>query len=99
MHFKEIQSKVMKHAKAYEKKYKVKIDEEFAMIKIVEEVGEFAQAVLIHKHKSRPEKFVPKKESLEHIAEELSDVVGMALVNADLLGIDLEKALKKKWID
>ncbi len=99
MQFKEIQSKVMKHAKAYEKKYKVKIDEEFAMIKIVEEVGEFAQAVLIHKRKSRPEKFVPKKESLDHVAEELSDVVGMALVNAELMGIDLEKALKKKWID
>jgi len=28
----------------------------------------------------------------------LADVVGMAIVNAHLLGIDLEEALDKKWI-
>jgi NTP pyrophosphatase (non-canonical NTP hydrolase) len=29
----------------------------------------------------------------------LADVVGMAIINAHLLGIDLEEAIDKKWIN
>jgi len=32
------------------------------------------------------------------VAKELADVVGMAMVNAYLLGIDLGEAIDKKWI-
>jgi len=34
----------------------------------------------------------------QELAKELADVVGMAFVNAYVLGIDLEKALRIKWI-
>ena len=68
-------------------------------MKLYEEVGELAQAVLIHGKKSRPEKHVSKEVSKEELAKELADVVGMAIVNAYLLGIDLEEAIEKKWID
>ena len=98
MEFKDIQSKVMENAINYGKNYKIEIDEEFALIKLFEEVGELAQAVLIHRKKSRPEKHVSEEKPKEHLAEELADVIGMAMVNAKLLGVDLESMLIKKWI-
>lgn len=98
MDFKEVQNKAMKNVLRYGKKHNVKIDETFAVLKLYEEVGEFAQAVLIHNKKSRPEKFVKKEVSKEMVAKELADVVGMCMVNAELLGIDLEDALYNKWL-
>ncbi len=98
MDFKELQSKVVQNAMDYGKKYNVKIDEEFALLKLYEEVGELAQAVLIHKKKSRPEKFVSEEISKNELANELADILGMLIVNAHLLGIDLEKAIERKWI-
>jgi len=99
MDFKELQNKVVENAINYGRKYNVKIDEDFALLKLYEEVGELAQAVLIHRKKSRPEKHVPTEVSKKELAEELADVVGMAIVNAHLLGIDLEEAIDKKWIN
>lgn len=99
MDFKEMQAKVVNNALAYGEKYHVAIDEDFALLKLYEEVGEFAQAVLIHRKKSRPEKHVDENISKQELAKELADVVGMAIVNAYLLGIDLEEAIDKKWIN
>ena len=99
MDFKKLQDKVVENAINYGKRYNIEIDENFALLKLYEEVGEFAQAVLIHQKKSRPEKHVSKEVSKEELAKELADVVGMAIVNAHLLGIDLEKAIEKKWIN
>jgi NTP pyrophosphatase (non-canonical NTP hydrolase) len=98
MEFQYLQKKVVQNAIAYGKKYNVKIDEDFALLKLYEEVGEFAQAVLIHRKKSRPEKHVSKKLSKLNLANELADIMGMTIVNAHLLGIDLGEAIEKKWI-
>ena len=98
MEFKEIQEKVVENAIAYGKKYNIEIDEDFALLKLYEEVGELSQAVLIHRKKSRPEKHVSEEESKKELAKELADVLGMLIVNAHLLGVDLEDAINKKWI-
>ncbi len=98
MDFREIQKKVMLNAKNYGKNYGVIIDENFALLKLYEEAGELAQAALIHRKQSRPEKHVSTDASTQMMAEELADVVGMAMVNAELLGVDLEKAIQEKWI-
>lgn len=98
MDFKEIEAGVVNNAKRYGETHQVKIDEDFAILKLYEEVGEVAQAILIHQKKSRPEKFVPEEESREMVAKELADVVGMCMVNAHLLGIDLEQSILKKWL-
>lgn len=58
-----------------------------------------AQAILIHARKSRPEKHLPPAESKAQLAAEMADVVGMMMVSAHVYGIDLEAALKAKWID
>lgn len=98
MDFQSVLQAVLKNADEYEQRFGVKIDKEFALLKLVEEVGEYMQAVLIHERKCRPEKFLDPEASKDEVAKELADVVGMAIVNARLQGIDLEAALQKKWI-
>ena len=99
MDFKELQEKVVQNALSYGQRHNVKIDEEFALIKLFEEMGEFAQAMLIHKKKCRTIKLVSEEVSKKELSKELADVVGMAIVNAHILGIDLEDAIDKKWIN
>lgn len=99
MEFKEIEKKVVENAIDYGKEYNITIDEDFALLKLYEEVGELSQAVLIHRKKSRPEKHLPEEKSKEEIAKELADVLGMVMVNAHLMGIDLEKVVTEKWIN
>lgn len=100
MEFKELQNKAVENALKYGKEYNIDVDEDFALLKLYEEVGEFAQAVLVHRKKSRPEKYISKENAKENLSKELADVLGMVMVNAHLLEIDLEKAMKEKgWID
>lgn len=98
MDFQELQDKIYQNALAYGKKFKVKIDEDFALLKFYEEAGELAQAVLIYHKKSRPEKHVDQETSKQKIAAELADVLGMAIVIAQVMDIDLIGALNKKWL-
>lgn len=98
MEFSDLQDRIYKNAIAYWEKYNVSIDKDFSLIKLYEEVWEFSQALLIHKRKSRPEKFLSEDQSLKNVAHELADVIWMAIVNAKVLWIDLEKALNEKWI-
>lgn len=99
MDFKKLQKKVVENLIKYGETYNVTIDQNFALLKLYEEVGEFSQAVLIHRKLSRPEKHVPADISKKELAKELADVVGMAIVNAYLFDIDLEEAIDKKWIN
>lgn len=97
MTFNEIQQGIMKVAESYSSKYGITIDQDFALLKLYEEVGEFAQSVLIHRKKSRPEKYATEQETKEMVAHELADIVGLAIINANLFGIDLQQALEDKW--
>jgi NTP pyrophosphatase (non-canonical NTP hydrolase) len=99
MDFKTLQQKVVDNAISYGKKYGVEIDEDFALLKLYEELGELSQAVLIHKKKSRPEKHKPHHISKDELAQELADVMGMVIVYANLVDVDLQEAIRKKWID
>lgn len=100
MEFKELQNKAVENALKYGEEYNIDVDEDFGLLKLYEEVGEFAQAILVHRKKSRPEKYISKENAKENLSKELADVLGMVMVNAHLLDIDLEKAMKEKgWID
>ena len=99
MYFKELQKRILETAKRYQNEHNLTLDENVAVTKLFEEVGEFAEAVLIHRKKSRPEKHLPFEESKKKVSEELADIVGMVIINADHLGIDLEEAIQNKWIN
>ncbi len=98
MDFKELEEKVIKNAKRYCRDCDIELDEDFALLKLYEEVGELAQSVLIHRKKCRKEKYVSKKESKEELAKEIADILGMLIVVSYILEIDMEEAIKKKWI-
>lgn len=99
MNFKELQEKVFQNSLRYGERYGVVIDQDFALLKFYEEAGEYMQAVLIHRKKCRPEKYLPEEESKKELEKELADVLGMVIVNARLFNIDLEEALKhKNWL-
>ncbi len=99
MTFEELQKGILKVAGLYSERFGVTIDQDFALLKLVEEVGEYAQAVLVHRKKSKPEKHVSENESKKLIANELADIIGLAIMNANLFGIDLENAIKEKWLN
>ncbi len=96
MTFDEMQNGILGVAKVYGERFNINIDQDFAILKLYEEVGEYAQAVLIRRRKSKPEKNKSENETKERLGEELADIIGMAIVNADLFGIDLQRAIKKK---
>ncbi len=99
MTFQEMQKGVLEVAEKYGERFGITIDQDFAIMKLYEEVGEYAQAVLIHRKKSKPNKLRSEKDSKKLLAEELADIIGLAIMNADLFGIDLEKAVKEKWLE
>lgn len=76
----------------------LKVDEDYLVMKISEELGEFVQSYLVHKKRCRPQKYLEPKDSHREMSKELSDVVGLAFVLSKTLKIDLEEALVKKWI-
>ena len=98
MTFTEMQKAVMRIGEIYGERFDVRIDEDFVLLKLYEEVGELAQAVLIHRKKCKPEKYVSHEESKQMIANELADIIGLTILNAGLLGVDLEKAIVDKWL-
>ncbi len=96
MDFKDLQNKLIQNAMNYGKRYNIKIDEDIALLKLYEEIGELTQAILIYRKKSRPSKYSSKKVLKMRLAKEFADVMGVIIVNAHLLGIDMEEALNKK---
>ena len=98
MNFKLLTQKIIKNAFDYGKRHNIEFTPEFAAIKLMEEVGEFSQSLLIHKKKCRESKYLDPKISKKELGYELADVIGMAIVNAKIHGIDIEKAIDEKWI-
>ena len=98
MTFEEIRSGILKVADLYSERFNVKIDQDFAVLKLFEEVGEYAQAVIVHKKKSKPEKYISYEDAKKQLGEELADIIGMAIINADFFDIDIQNAIEEKWL-
>jgi NTP pyrophosphatase (non-canonical NTP hydrolase) len=98
MELKKLQSDISKIFLKNAKRDNLKVDEDYLVMKISEELGEFVQSYLVHKKRCRPAKYLAPKDSHREMSKELSDVVGLAFVLSKALKIDLEEALVKKWI-
>lgn len=97
MEFKDLAKKGVDHAKNYQQKYDVKFTPDNILLKLMEEVGELAQAALIHQRQCRPDKYVSCQESKKRVGEEMVDVLDLLFVAADTYGVDLEEIAAKKW--
>lgn len=98
MEIKELQKKASKVFLDNLKRDNIKVSDDYLLLKLTEELGEFTQSYLVHKKRCRPAKYLSSQISKKELSKELSDVLGLVLVIADGLKIDIEEALVKKWI-
>ena len=63
MKFQDVQKKIIENADKYGREFGIKIDKEFCILKLIEEIGELAEAILTHESKSRPEKHLSVKDA------------------------------------
>ena len=80
------------------KRDNIKVSDEYLVLKLTEELGEFVQSYLIHAKQCRPAKYLDEEVSHREVSKELADVLGIVFVIAKTLDINLEEALVKKWI-
>lgn len=90
--------KVLEVYDRYARENSITVDEDYAILKLVEEVGEFAQAVIIQRGKCRTEKRLSRPKAQRAVAGELADILGLTILVADRIGVDLQAALGDKWL-
>ncbi len=74
----------------------VQVDRDYYPFKISEEWGECMQAYLMHTSRGR-QKGKSQEEIQDMFEAEIADVFGFLLLFAENEGVDIEKALEKKW--
>ena len=99
MTFQELMKKVIRRGEIYSREHNIKFDSDFLLMKLYEEVGEASEAYLTYKGKSRKDKEKSKQLLKEYLSNELADCLGMTILLANSLDIDIEEAIDKKWIN
>ena len=98
MEIKELRDKSSKVFLSNLKRDNMEVGDDYLVLKLTEELGEFVQSFLVHKKRCRPEKYLSSQKSKKELSKELADVLGLVLVIAKKMNIDIEEALVKKWI-
>jgi NTP pyrophosphatase (non-canonical NTP hydrolase) len=98
MELKQLQDKASKVFLNNLKRDSIKASEDYLILKLTEEFGEFVQSYLVHKKRCRPIKYISLQQSKRELSKELADVLGLVLVIAQTSKINLEEALIKKWV-
>lgn len=99
MEFPEIQALIEANAERYAKKHEINLNREFLVCKLMEEVGEFAQALLIFDNQCRLEKRLMPEQAKEQVEHELADILNSVFLIAAKLDIDLYAALDQKILE
>ncbi|MBI2485038.1 hypothetical protein HYW18_02750 [Candidatus Uhrbacteria bacterium] len=97
MEFQEVQRLIEANAERYKKKHGIVMDREYLLLKLMEEMGELAEALLSSQGKSRMKKLGEETCSPEqHLEDELADVFNILFLIARELRIDPLTALERK---
>lgn len=81
----------------YARAFGIERSEDWALLKLVEELGELTRAHLKCSGQGRVS--AEERASLrENFEDELADVLGQVLVLAALSGVDLARAIDRKWL-
>lgn len=96
MELSQIQILVNANAERYSKKHGIPLSVDLLVLKLMEETGEFAEALTVSRNLCRAEKRVDPATAQANLADEIADVVVTVLHLASMLNIDLDAALEKK---
>ena len=98
MELDELTKKVNLVADNYAKKFKIKRDSDWYLIKTQEELGELTQHYLMMTGRGR-KKGLSDSEIREKFEMEVADVLCMMLLLASHHKIDLDRVVQKKWLN
>ncbi|MCB7135031.1 MazG nucleotide pyrophosphohydrolase domain-containing protein [Cellulosimicrobium marinum] len=87
----------------YARKFAVERDADWFMLKLAEEVGELTQAFLAATGRSRPRGDGPRDGAVPDdagspLADEVADVLAHLLLLARSQGVDVDAAVRRKWL-
>ena len=97
MNIKDLTQEVENISKIYSKRFKIKRDGDWFILKLQEEMGELIQSYLMlikqGRHKGKTE-----EEIKDNFRKEVADVFSHVLLLAKFYDIDLEKEVEEKWL-
>lgn len=97
MDLKKLTAQVEKVSQQYTSHFEIKRDSDWFILKLQEELGELTQTYLMWSKKAR-NKGKSETEMKADFANELADVFAHVLLLATHHDIDLEQAVKDKWL-
>lgn len=97
MDIKNITREVEEVSQIYSKRFKIKRDSDWFILKLQEELGELIQSYLMMIRQGRS-KGKTAKQIKEGFNNEVADVFSHVLLLAKFYDVDLEKEVKKKWL-
>lgn len=96
MNIEELTKKTKQVSDAYAKSQGIKVDDDYFVFKLQEELGELTQKYLMLTDRGR-QKDKTKDEIRKDFEMEVADVFGLTLLLSKHFKIDLEKAMEEKW--
>lgn len=97
MELREYADRIERISAGYGRVYDVERTPDWVLLKLIEEVGELTQAWLTKSGQGR-DRGQSADEMQQALAAEWADAVGMLLVFARRTGIDVDQALRDKWL-
>lgn len=92
MHLKDLTADVQRISDIYAVEHGIDRDRDWALLKLQEELGELTAE---HLRLSGRARGIPDESAL---GDEAADVLGMLLIYCARSGIDLEQAMRRKWL-
>lgn len=92
MELKALQASVLRISDIYAREHSIDRDRDWALLKLQEELGELTAEHLRMSGRARGAADAGK------LGDEAADVLGMLLIYCDHAGIDIEAAMRRKWL-
>ncbi len=93
-----LSEKLEKVIQGYGKKFEIKTDPDWYLMKIQEEAGELTSSYLRMTGRAR-KKEMTEAEIRKNFEDEITDVLAMVLLLARTQNVDLDKAFENKWLN
>ena len=88
----DLQASVLRISDIYAREHGIERDRDWALLKLQEELGELTAEHLRLTSRGRG------ASDPAALADEAADVLGMLLIYCDRAGVDIEQAMRRKWL-